>query len=257
MKSEERHHLKTNDLAETLGHIPEYIKQYGSQALTIVIVLLIILVGYSWYNRVSTANAVQRQGRLQELLGSPDQLQQQAIRHAMAQDSGEAVDLDTLEGYSTETLKRGLAELTDDAAGTPVGAKALLTQADTVRSELYFSDKEISDAEKAQTLSSAEQLYNRALREYFSDTNSVLAAKLGLAMVAEDKGQWDVARAIYEEIVNEQDCRYAGYPGVLVAESRLDRMADFTNAPTPVAVEVPAELPTETAPEAETEPSDG
>lgn len=256
MKSEERHHLKTNDLAETISHVPDYIKQYGSRALTAVIVILMIAVGYSWYNRVSTANKMERYGRLQELLSSPDQLQQLAMRHAhaMAADSeGEqAVDMATLEGYNTDTLKRGLSELAENAKGTSVGAIALITQAETVRSELYFSDQAITAADKEKLISSATQLYQKALQDYASDASTVLSAKLGLAMLAEDKRDWDAAGQQYQAIISEGEAQFLGLAGVLTAQSRLAGLDNWKNAPVPVIVEVSEPVDTEVV----TEPVD-
>ena len=45
MKSEERQKLKHNELADSLGELPGYIRTYGNRILTVVCVVLILAGG--------------------------------------------------------------------------------------------------------------------------------------------------------------------------------------------------------------------
>ena len=70
MKAEERHRLKTNELAESLQHLPEYLRKHGSKILTWVIVGLIVVVSVSWYFRSRKGSRLLGQCRM-ELLRKP------------------------------------------------------------------------------------------------------------------------------------------------------------------------------------------
>jgi hypothetical protein len=223
MKAEERHRLKTNELAQKLSELPDYLRKH-SKYITIgiaVVVVVCVAGGFWWSARKKGQQS--RNEELQSLFPQITQVQILAVR--VAQDPGAKPTSGT--SYNTSSVLGSLQNLSTDAKGTGVGMTALLQQAELKRSELYYTNRELTDAMRDGICREAETLYNQILQQYGDHAVAVGTAKLGLALVAEDRGQWDKAKKAYQEILAEQAGKLAGTTYPLQAKRRLRKIDEI------------------------------
>ena len=205
MKSERRHELETNQLAQSLANLPELMRLYGSRIL--LAVTLVILVAVFVYTRVSTgrtaaAEAVNTLAFSRERLSSLRHFEPLALNapedrrdtfRSYVQDVNDALDV--------------VVRNTDDAT---LLAEALVARGDlnwliatypelpeaTTRPALQLSDN------RQAPLNIAFESYSNVLNAYADQDMPVLSARFGLAAIAENRGEWDAARTQYQAIAD-------------------------------------------------------
>lgn len=246
MKAEERHHLKTNELAETLHDLPAFMKKHGNNIMLVVIAVLIVIVASSWIRKSMIAGELEKMARLNELVAAPANIQflaaQQAATAQIPQEErAELPETPEPIAYNTTAIERRLGELAADAAGTSVEMMALLAQADLIRSALFFSDQVIPADEQQANAERANALYQQVLTKFSGNAQAVASARLGLALLAEDQRDWPEAAKQYESIIADAG---TGVDTVLLAKSRKAALADLENVPE-LVITAPAETPTE------------
>ncbi|HAH45383.1 MAG TPA: hypothetical protein DCM07_11125, partial [Planctomycetaceae bacterium] len=64
MKSEHRHELQTNDLGKLVHQAEPYVETYGVKALVIAGVLLVLVIGYSFWKTSQTSQEAEAWTRL-------------------------------------------------------------------------------------------------------------------------------------------------------------------------------------------------
>ncbi|MBN2376413.1 MAG: hypothetical protein JXD22_08430 [Sedimentisphaerales bacterium] len=250
MKAQERHRLKTNELDMKLTELLEYVSGPGKKYLVGgIIVLLALIAGSLMFSNFKSARQNQS-WLLQSYLQGRQIAWNNAVQQARLGPAGAAEQIDS--PYTTEELAESLEKLSSQAKGTAVGMTALLQSAETLRSRLYMEPKDISETQKQEICTSAEQLYNQVLSQYSTHPLAVGAAQLGLAIVAEDRGDWEKARRLYQKIADDADGKLAFTAFPAQANRRLKLLDDidveinFAAAPveTPIvetpAVETPA-----------------
>ena len=207
MKAERRHELQTNSLAQFLENLPLYFRFHFGKILLglLIFILLIVLLrqrmGSGQVAQQQAASALSSVRRLIEELQFVDLGGQPADvratqRKLYASQADAAVD---------EILSR----TGDDPEDAPARADAL-----AARGDLYWIMANLPELPGAATqpalqmprssdqyLSDAAEAYNQVLRQYAQRTIPALTALFGLANVAENQHQWDVARAHYESIL--------------------------------------------------------
>jgi len=233
MKAQERHKLKTNELAESLREIPEYLRKYGRQFITGGVIVVVVVLAGLWFSHSRAQARQTRLDQLQILIRDQGQMQVLAARQAQIEP-----DADTGQygmGFDTEPLVTSLQALSENAAGTPVGMTALIRQAQALRSQLLFSDQPIADQEKEDLCDKARGIYQRLLNDYPHNATVVGLARMGLGLNAEDRRDWATAREIYEGIVADADGKLAGTIAPSQAQQRL-RLLDRIDLP----IEFPA-----------------
>jgi tetratricopeptide (TPR) repeat protein len=214
MKSEHRHELKTNELAEWLGNLPQWTKQ---NLVTIVCVaaLIVVLAGvYLWrgYNK----NTVQVRERT-EFTNLINQLAGAKIQILQGQEQGR--DL----AFMLIQLAKNLDTFAQTTNNSRMAALALIKHAQALRAELHYGTVEqqyITD----QT-NKAKDSYTTALAK--SSTNPVLAAsaEFGLGLCEEELGNFEQARKIYRKIAANPE--YESIVTVAQADFRLKTMSDY------------------------------
>jgi len=234
MKSEHRHELKTNELAEWLSNLPQWTKQ---NLITIICVsaLVVVLAGvYLWrgYNR----NILQVRERT-EFTNLVNQVSGSKIQ--IVQASAQGRDL----AFMLIQLAKNLDTFAQNTKNNRMAAMALVKRAQALRAELHYGTVEqqyiIDQTNKAKAS------YTTAMAK--SSTNPVLAAaEFGLGLCEEELGNFEDARQIYREIVANPD--YEGIVTVAQAQRRLKTMADYEQKiafvpdpnPEPVAASQPS-----------------
>ena len=44
MDSEHRHELKTNELADFIGHLPDFFRKYSNQIIGVILILIALMI---------------------------------------------------------------------------------------------------------------------------------------------------------------------------------------------------------------------
>lgn len=226
MKAQRRHELKTNTLDAKLKKAPAFLQEYSSRILLglVLCVLAFVLVRY-YFDRKSEkaqrasdsmgeavfalgdmATAAQR-GNLQDFTGSLGKI-----------DAAISIVLDNSEDpkiRATALVVRGDANW--KAANLPPLPGA------TTRPELKL------EKPSEYYLKAAEEAYSKVLEPPLnSDPVSVTSARLGLAAIAENRGQFDKAKEYYQKIIADPatDKTY-----IALAQQRMD---DLSKLETPI-----------------------
>jgi len=215
MKSERRHELQHNTLADGIIKTAELLKPYQNMIMGGVIVVLLIIVGYTWWARESEAQATQAWDELNAVV-----------------DSG---NMPKLTG------------VIDNYPGTNVAHMAAVVLADYHLGEgcnRLFTSKATGQDE----LSKAVRFYEMVLQECRTPS-LVERATFGLARAKESKGELAEAERLY----NEVSTRWPQGAFSVAASERLsdlkkpatktmyDRFAKFD--PKPAFSAIPGEKP--------------
>jgi len=227
MKAKDRHRLKTNELAQTMSELIDYIRQHGNRLLTIAVILLVVVVGGGWWLRSRTTQQRQQHEQLAAQLQRTSLMQVEAAQRAQL-GSELADEQPAAAPYDAETVSAVLGNLSQEAQGAAVGMTALLAQAEVARSALYFSEQDISPGQKSELCAQVRDIYNQILQQYPHETWVVGFARMGLALVDEELGQWDQARQKYEEIAADDGEKLAGTAFPRLAQKRLDILDDIS-----------------------------
>ena len=228
MKAEERHRLKTNELAQSLSQIPQYISKHSNQILTIALIVLVITVGGLWAYRSWAGGKQKRFEQLNLQLMRTTRMQMEALNQAFAQTQPTGEPPPPASPYDADAVASVLGNLSEESPGTPVAKTALLQQAEVIRSALFFSEQDITDEQKSQMLEQIKGIYELIRQQYPDDALAQGTAQMGLALVAEEQEQWDQASKIYEEVIAAGQGNLAGTVYPLLARRRLDIMENFT-----------------------------
>jgi hypothetical protein len=233
MKSDHRHELKTNELAEWLSHLPEWTKE---NVTTIIMVCVVIIVGvgiYAW--RVYNVNVVRVRDHA-EFTALLNQLASTKMQIPQAQ--GQERD----PSFLLLQPAKGLETFAQSTKNDHMAALALIKRAEALRAEVHYGNVEqpyfISQTNEAKSS------YTEALQRCPDEPSLAAAAKLGLGLCEEELGNFEQARQIYREIVVNPDFE----PTIAVAQAkhRLATMADYQQeiifgpAPKPTAATQPS-----------------
>ncbi len=213
MKAEHRHELKTNILAEWLGNFPQWARE---NTLPIIGVLILAgAVGAFYFWRAHNKNArIQEQLRLTNLVNQITNGKMQVLNNRGAGGS-------TLLFRAAQDLE-AFAESTGD---DNLAAMAFLKHAEALRTELHYRSDPPTNEDLIRQISLARQSYAKAIEKAVNNPSLAGAAKLGLGLCAEELGNFDKAKEIYREIVN--DPVFQGTVSVAQAKLRLETIEDY------------------------------
>jgi predicted negative regulator of RcsB-dependent stress response len=243
MKSERRHELATNELADWLGNIPEWWEQNGKVVITAVVAVAVIIA--IWYfAAVRTAAARAEQGqKLSGMLYTMENLKYRMVRSPESR-----ADLSS----QMILLAGQLKAFADGAANQNAGAFALIKSAEAVRAAAHYSSMPIDAEAEAKDLASAKTSCEKAISLIKDDPSLLASATLQLGLCQEGLGNFDEARKTYKGIVN--DPQFTGDAATAQAAVRLAFMDDFREMvvlaapPAPAAVAMPP-MPARVVPE--------
>ena len=204
MKSERRHELHTNSLAQALTRTPEFLREHGSKVLLgIIIVLLVVILIHQRTRR----NREQLDTGWTSITTARYSIERIGMLSAQFRNAGDVA-----------AGRRQLTESANSALTSVVGSDnpQLAAQAYLLRGDLNWTLANLPELPEAATqpslklesssqdyLSRAEEAYQKVLRMYAEQTLSVTNARFGLAAIAENRHDWARAKSIYEEIKND------------------------------------------------------
>lgn len=234
MDAEHRHELKSNELADWIAHIPQYIKEHPNQIIGVVIIL-IALVTWPLFSNMRSQSGIREQASVVSMI---DMAEQARISRANPEQTEVAPEPLTVVAQS----------LQDEAGKTDnpnLAAMALIKRGNALRADLHFAD-EVTDELISTRVSDARTAYEKAAE--LAEMPAVKGlAQLGLGLCAEETREFDKAREVYQNILDDKAYESTVVP--VEAQRRLDALADNSIevifAPAPPEAEEAAGAPAE------------
>jgi hypothetical protein len=247
MKTQHRHELKTNELAEWLVNFPKWVKENRTTIISLTLLTVVVAGLYIYTRYQKDVVTAQKQTQLTALITQASRLRIQILK---AQ----------IQGYD---LSANLIRIADDLEAVSREAKnecmtalALIKRAQSLRTELHYRLGDISETGITQQLDKAKASYNLAIVKAVSNTSLMAAAKYGLGLCEEELGNFKRSEEIYNSIVADEN--FSATAAAEQAKLRLKIMPDyrkklvFAPAPKPeeakilapeIGLRVPAEAP--------------
>lgn len=240
MKSEERHELKTNELAEWIANFPEWAKENTSNIAYVAIVIIIVGVAayFKWYRPAHTIS--REQIEMSQLAG---QVGMGKIQIAASKEQTQA----------NPEIFRNMADRLGAVAGQlsrpEYAAFALIKQGEALRAELHYASADFAADPNAMAfqVNKAKTCYQQAFEKAGTNAQLAAMAQFGLGLCAEEMGKAQDAQKIYRDITTNE--AYAGTVIVSMARERAADMSDykgpfvFVEKPQTPAASVMPEMP--------------
>jgi tetratricopeptide (TPR) repeat protein len=215
MKSDHRHELKTNELAEWLSHLPEWTKD---NLITIVIVAVAVVAAgaiYGWRLYGKNVVQVQEQTEFTNLISQVANGKMQILQGQQSQGRDWSFVLlqpaNTLNAFAQTTSNKRMAAL------------ALIKRAEALRAELHYGNVEEQYLISQTNLAKAS--YTEAIEKCPTNPSLAAAAKFGIGLCEEELGNFEQAKAIYQDIAGNSD--FESTLATIRAKRRLETMADY------------------------------
>jgi len=242
MKSERRHELKTNDMARGLERLPILARQYGTRILlgVILVVLVVVIV----LNRIHARRAAV-QAAQEGLASAQYALSELQSFNTLQYLTPEGDVLARIRRQLAEEVRNGLSVAMSQTDNSQIMAAALVSQGDlnwlvatlpsvpaaTTRPSLNL------EPEPTKALDLSEKSYQQVLGHYGEQRISAIAARFGLAAIAENNKDWTKARTYYDTIANAPDT-----PTALKTQASV-RLTILARLQNPVLLAKPATQP--------------
>jgi tetratricopeptide (TPR) repeat protein len=242
MDSKERHEMMTNELADWMGHIPDFLNKYRNQLIGVVLVL-IGLTTWPILNRWRQQSDFAVKAEVSSMLDSLETGRYLAVRQQQ----------DNQQEPAADSFLAAAGNLAQEAKKAPTGdlaAIALIKRGQALRMDLFYRKEIVAEDTAAAQIKQAQEAYQEAFDKAALPAVKAMA-QFGLGLCSEESGQLEQAKALYQKIVDEPS--YTGTPLPTAAKGRIDKMVDnntkyvFAEAPKkPAAVNPITPVPAET-----------
>ena len=233
MKSEHRHELKTNELADWIAHLPQWTRKNQRMIIYVSVVTILVVASYIWHRYQKDIVAVQRTSQLTSLV---TQIPQGKLRILEAQARG--LDIAYMLIQNADELNNTAEQIKDNQ----MSALALVKRAEALRTELHYRLGTVSEQDIISQIALARESYNKAIAKAPANPSLMAMAKFGLGLCEEEVGNFEQAKQIYNEVATNAD--FAGTVAAVQAKRRLEKADDyrqkvtFRPAPKPAPVEI-------------------
>jgi len=233
-----RHELKTNELADWITHLPDFLRRNWAQLVGAALIIIGVL-GVPKFRSVQKNASQTRQADTTQLMQRVAQEKITAVRN---QGSG------IWEAQSQLLMVAGSLEAAANKAKNPYSAAlALIKCAEAFRADLHYQTGRVERSTVEAQISHASKTYELAIEKAQGNNTLTGMAKIGLGLCAEEIGDFDRAKEIYEDIATSDDFTGTIFPAQ--AELRLEIMDDsrakfvFVSVPEPESPTVDVEIP--------------
>jgi hypothetical protein len=216
MKTEHRHELKTNELAEWLANSPRWAKENITVIAAVSIAVVLIAASYFYYRYQKYTVSARKRGELTELIARLPQYKQEII-----QSQSKGVD----NSYVLIQAADNLLSMAQNTKNNQMAAMALIKQAETLRTELHYRAGTISRQDLNLQLDKAKAGYTEAIDKAAGNSSLVAAAKFGIGLCEEEFGNFTQAQQVYRSVA--EDPNFQGTVAAAAAKQRLSTMADY------------------------------
>jgi len=216
MKSEHRHDLKTNELADWVEHFPQWLKKNQKNLLYAVLVVCVALVLFVFFAQ-QKGNARKADEVFSDLIEEYNY-----SKMLLLQGYASNEDLPVM-----SNVKSNFAAYANSKNIGQAGL-ALIKLGDISRMEIHYRAGVVSTEYLYGQIDKAKENYNAAIEKLTSKGQEkataeygvlYAAAQLGLGMCEEELGNLDGAKKIYETLVAKKELDFA--PAYADAEQRL------------------------------------
>jgi hypothetical protein len=214
MKSEHRHELKTNELAEWLQYLPQWTRENLTTIIYVLVIVVIIAAYSSWYYYQKSTAKVKKQFELTRLI---HQLPYNRRQILLAQAQG--MDISYMLIQIADNLQTVAQNTKDDL----IAASALIKRADALRMELHSRPTTVSREDAAAQIDRAKTAYSQAIEKAKSNPSLAATATFGLGLCEEEVGNFAQAQQIYHDIATNPAFEYT--TAAAQAKMRLDSIA--------------------------------
>ncbi len=237
MKSEHRHQLKTNELAEGIANSIQWAKQNYKTIIYISIVVVLAAGSYFWNKYQKTIVVAEEQQELSRLLA---QMPQQKLQILHAKIQGQDYSIRLIQ------LAESLNSIAQSTKNEQTAAIALIKKADTLRAELLYRPGDISKQDLTTQIQRAKESYEQAIEKAAENPSLTASAKFGMGLCDEELGNFQQAKQTYKDIIENIDLQ--GTIALHQAMQRLEIMDNFEKNMVfkPAAEPVPVEPVTTT-----------
>ena len=218
MKSEHRHELKSNELAEWLGNLPEWFRDNLITIIILVVAIGLFAAFFGW--RFYSKNIVQvgEDERFTTIVDNIMAVKSQIVSQQLASQSSDM-------SYMLLTQADDIEKFAAGAKNDNIAALAYVKAADSIRSELHYTLDAIDKDYLAEKINQAKALYNKAMEVNPANNTVKASATFGLGLCSEELGDFNDARKVYEAIVKNES--FKGTIVVNKATLRLITMDDY------------------------------
>ena len=212
MKAQRRHQLQANELARQLETFPETLKRNASTIL-LVITACVVVFFVVRYRRAAAEN---RQINLTSALATARQGPSELRLVDAAQTQGPIENVVARRNQLIADTRNAIDTILREAEGED--EKALRAEALVAKGDMNWSLANLNPIAAATTqpglalprtqaeyLKEAEDAYNDVISGYSSQVISWVTAEMGLAAIAENRGDWNTARKGYQTILDRKD----------------------------------------------------
>ena len=216
MKAEHRHELVTNELADWIGNLPNFIKENIRPIIGVILILLGL--GF-WLFRNTQKVAAENKGQIgiSERIVSLNQ-----TKFNVLYSSTQGMDASPMLIQATRQLESQLEKVKDNVNLT---AFILIKCAQALRTDLHYQPRILGAGDIETQIKEAQGLYQQAIETAPDNPALVATAKLGLGLCAEELGDFDTAKQIYSDLTQNED--YSSTVSAHQAQIRLEIMDDY------------------------------
>lgn len=216
MKADHRHELKTNELAEWLSNLPQWVMANLKTIIAISVLIAGLAAFYIW--RIYDKNIVQVREQLEftRLLNQLSNSKAQVLR---AQAQGR--DLSSILLQTAINLRAFAQAANNDR----MAALALIKDAEARRTELHYRPATVSRQDLIDQINQAKASYAEAIEKSSFNPSLMAKAKFGLGLCEEELGNFAEAEQIYRDIAANPT--FEGTVAAVQAKHRLNTMADY------------------------------
>jgi tetratricopeptide (TPR) repeat protein len=207
MKAQRRHELQENELAKIIKGAPTFWQQSGGKLLLACIAALVIAILIRYRMSSSREAVAKAQEALATARNSVAEMQQIA---AMSQFSSAPQALDSRRKQAYNEANSAISDAMRTSDDRQVEAEALIARGDlnwiaATMPELpgAATQPTLKFRDQKELLNTAAEAYETVVNSYPDLVHARIAARFGLAAIAENRGQWDVAKSQYEKIAIE------------------------------------------------------
>lgn len=216
MKSDHRHELKTNELAEWIANLPQWARENGKMVIAVSIVAVLVVGSALWYWRKTQVESAQQQFEFTKLIA---RLPQNKMQVLMGQSQG----VDT--SYTFIETAVALETAAEGATDRKMAALAFIKQAESLRAGLHYRQETVNQSDLRTAIDGAKTAYTKAINKAEDNPPLLAMARFGLGLCEEEIGNFSGAEQIYHDIVANDD--FEGTTVIAKAEQRLETMADY------------------------------
>lgn len=216
MKSDHRHELKTNELAEWIANLPQWARDNGTIVITVSVVAVLVIGSVLWYWRKTNVESVQQQLEFTSIIAKLGQNKMQVL---MAQSKGRDMS------YMLDQSAVDLETVANSAQDENMAALALIKRAESLLAVVHYRQQIVNQADLRTAVEGAKVAYTKAVSKAENNPSLMAMAKFGLGLCEEEIGKFDEAERIYRDIIENTD--FEGTTTVARAQRRLETMADY------------------------------